>query len=155
MKRSLIIATLILSTLTFAHEGDCPYCKLSLVQNTKEMDNEVVVKFGNKKIEYRCLYCIVKDQKRYTSDLVVYAPSEKIGEPVVLKRFNGEWKAPEGAVFLNTFKKHAECAGLSRAFSSREAFDRYVAEKKIVDAKPLTLSEFVESVAKPKNSGTQ
>lgn len=149
MKRLLLIITLVLSSFAFSHEGDCPYCKMPLVQNTKDQDNEVVVKFGNKRIEYRCIYCVFKDQKRYKSDLVVYAPSEKVGEPVVLKRTEGKWSAPEGAVFLNTFKKHSDCAELSRAFSSKAAFEKYVADKKILDAKPLTLAEFIELVTKP------
>jgi hypothetical protein len=92
---------------------------------------------------------VIKDQKRYKSDLIVYAPSEKVGEPVVLKRTVGKWSAPEGAIFLNTFKKHSECAELSRAFSSRSAFDKYVADKKVVDAKPLTLTEFIDLAMKP------
>lgn len=146
-----ILGGLSLTSTASAHEAECPYCKMKLVQNTKQQDNEVVVKFGNKRIEYRCLYCVVKDQKRYRSDLIVYAPSEKVGEPVVLKRTDGKWTAPEKAVFLNTFKKHADCAELSRAFSSREAFDKYVADHKVADAKALSLTEFIEQVNKPTN----
>ena len=149
MKRIIFALLIMISAFAFSHEGDCPYCKMPLVQNTKDQDNEVVVKFGNKRIEYRCIYCVFKDQKRYKSDLIVYAPSEKVGEPVVLKRTDGKWSAPESAVFLNTFKKHSECAELSRAFSSKAAFEKYVADKKVVDAKPLTLTEFIDLVMKP------
>ncbi len=149
MKTLFLTLALCLSNTNLRHEGECPYCKMPLVQNTKEQDNEVVVKFGNKRIEYRCIYCVIKDQKRYKSDLIVYAPSEKVGEPVVLKRLEGKWVAPEKAVFLNTFKKHADCASLSRAFSSKEAFDKYVADNKLAEAKPLTLAEFIEVVNKP------
>lgn len=144
-----VIGTLGLAPIASAHEGDCPYCKMKLVQNTKEQDNEVVLKMGNKRIEYRCMYCVIKDQGRYKGDLVVYAPSEKVGEPVVLKRTGGKWAAPEGAVFLNTFKKHADCAALSRAFSSKAAFDAYVAKHKVEGAKALTFAEFAEAVTKP------
>ena len=144
-----VIAGLGLATPANAHEGDCPYCKLKLVQNTKEQDNEVVLKAGNKRIEYRCLYCVIKDQGRYKGDLIVYAPSEKVGEPVVLKRTGGKWTAPEGSVFLNTFKAHADCSALSRAFSSKAAFDTYIHAKGHHDAKPLTLEQFLVAVAKP------
>ncbi len=144
-----VIGTLGLAPIASAHEGDCPYCKMKLVQNTKEQDNEVVLKMGNKRIEYRCMYCVIKDQGRYKGDLVVYAPSEKVGEPVVLKRTGGKWIAPEGAVFLNTFKKHVDCSALSRAFSSKAAFDAYVAKHKVEGAKALTFAEFVEAVNKP------
>ncbi|MEQ1822825.1 MAG: hypothetical protein ABL949_09955 [Fimbriimonadaceae bacterium] len=143
-----ITSLLCTSTMAFAHEGDCPFCKLKLVQNTKDQDNEVVVKFGNKRIEYRCVTCVFKDQKRYKSDLIVYAPSEKVGEPVVLKRKEGVWSAPEGTVFINSFKKHADCSMLSRAFSSKDALDVYIKKNDIKDAKPLTLEEFAAAVAK-------
>jgi hypothetical protein len=62
-KKLRAVALLLLGALTLtstpllAHEGDCPFCKLRLVQNTKDADNEVVVKFGAKRIEYRCVYC--------------------------------------------------------------------------------------------------
>jgi hypothetical protein len=149
MKKLLILLlTICLGITAIAHEGNCPFCKMPLVQNTDKLDNEVVVKFGNKRIEYRCLYCIIKDQSRYKNDLVVYAPSEKIGEPVILKRTAGKWSAPEGAVFLNTFRKHAQCAELSRAFSSKAAFEKYVLDNKVADAKPLTLEELLALVAK-------
>ncbi len=104
---------------------------------------------GNKRIEYRCMYCVIKDQGRYKGDLVVYAPSEKVGEPVVLKRTGGKWTAPEGAVFLNIFNKHADCAALSRAFSSKAALDAYVAKHKVEGAKALTFAEFADAVTKP------
>ena len=142
-----------LSSIVSAHDADCPYCKLKIVQNTKDQDNEVVLKFGNKRIEYRCVYCVFKDQGRYKSDLVVYAPSEKVGEPVVLKRTNGKWSAPEGSVFLNTFAKHANCAELSRAFSKKDAFSDYAKKHGAETAKPLSLDEFLALVAKPVDSG--
>ena len=150
---AVLVGTLGIAATSAAHEGDCPYCKLKLVQNTKDQDNEVVVKFGNKRIEYRCVYCVVKDQARYKSDLVVYAPSEKVGEPVVLKRTDGKWSAPEGSVFLNTFTKHASCAELSRAFSTKDAFAQYAKKHGAEKAKPLTLSEFLALVIKPVDSG--
>jgi len=144
-----IVGALSLAPIASAHEGDCPYCKMKLVQNTKDQDNEVVLKAGNKRIEYRCIYCVIKDQGRYKGDLIVYAPSEKVGEPVVLKRTGGKWTAPEGAVFLNTFKNHADCAALSRAFSSKAAFDAYVAKHKLEGAKAFTFAEFAEVVTRP------
>jgi len=146
---SLISLASLVTPTSVRHEADCPYCKLKLVQNTEEQDNEVVLKFGNKKIEYRCLYCVVKDQKRYKADLILYAPSEKVGEPVVLKRVAGKWEAPKDAVFLNTFKKHADCAQLSRAFHHADGFAAFVAKNKIESAKPLTLDQFLAEVNKP------
>jgi hypothetical protein len=150
----VVVTTIGIAASSPAHEGDCPYCKLKLLQNTKDQDNEVVVKFGNKRIEYRCVYCVFKDQGRYKSDLAVYAPSEKVGEPVVLKRTGGKWTAPEGSVFLNTFTKHASCAELSRAFSTKEAFATYAKKRGAETAKPLSLDEFIAVVTKPANPGS-
>ena len=146
-----VLGTVGMSSMAMAHEGDCPYCKLKLVQNTKEMDNEVVLKVGNKRIEYRCLYCVIKDQKRYKGDLIVFAPSEKKGEPIILKRTDGKWTAPEGTVFLNSFKKHAACSALSRAFSSKAAFDKYASSNGHTGMKAMTWAEFADAVAKPAN----
>lgn len=154
MIRSLLLQfalTLAVATPVMAlpHEGDCPFCKLPRVQNTAEMDFEVVMKMGNKRIEFRCITCVFKDQGRYKSDLIVYAPSEKVGEPVILKRTAGKWTAPEGTLFLNTFTKHADCAVLSRTFTTKAAFDAYVLKHKVENAKALTLEEFLVQLAKP------
>ncbi len=146
-----VLGTLGMSTMASAHEGDCPYCKLKLVQNTKEQDNEVVLKTGNKRIEYRCVYCVFKDQKRYKGDLVVYAPSEKVGEPVVLKRTAGVWTAKEGTVFLNTFKNHTDCSALSRAFSSKEALAAYAKKHNVKEVQSLSLTQLIEAINKPAN----
>lgn len=149
MRALLFFLFLGLMAFAFAHEGDCPFCKLPLIQNTETADNEVVVKFGNKRIEYRCISCVIKDQARYKMDLVVYAPSEKVGEPVVMKRTAGKWSAPEAAVFLYEFTKHAECATVARAFSNKAAFEAYVAKSPKPTAKPLSLDEFVKLAMKP------
>ena len=144
-----VLATFGVTSIASAHDANCPYCKLKLMQNTKTQDNEVVVKVGKKRIEYRCMYCIVKDQGRYKGDLTVYAPSETKGKPIVLKRTGGVWSAPEGTVFLNTFKKHADCATLSRAFTSSDALDTYARAHNASDAKSLDMASFVKLVTKP------
>jgi hypothetical protein len=149
MKTLFTLLVLAITTWCVAHETDCPYCKLPVLQNTEQLDNEVVVKFGNKRIEYRCIACVILDQKRYTGDLIVYAPSEKIGEPVVIKRIAGKWSTSEGVVLINQFKKHADCAQLSRAFHSRNAFDAFVTKNQIVEPKALTLEQFLIEVLKP------
>lgn len=147
------LALAVLTGITPIHEADCPFCKLKLIQNTEEQDNEVVLKFGNKKIEYRCVFCVIKDQNRYKGDLVVYAPSETAGEPVILKRTDGKWTAPKGAVFINSFEKHLDCSAQSRAFSKIEAYEAYVKKHKIEKAKPLTLEELLQVILKPAKDG--
>lgn len=134
------------------HEVPCQFCKLVVVQNTETQDNEVVLQFGNKRIEYRCVYCAIADSGRYKGDIVVYAPSEKVGEPVIILRKEGKWTTrSENAVFINMFEEHPRCAELSRAFHTREAFDAYVVKHKIENPKALKLNELVETILKPKD----
>lgn len=144
---SLAFVALSVST-SKAHEAECPFCKLALVQNTDKVDNEVVMMFGNKKIEYRCIYCVFADQGRYKGDLTVNAPSEKKGAPIVIKRTGGVWTAPDSTVFLQQFKRHKNCASHSRAFTSKAAFDVYVKENGIADATAHTLAQELAEVAK-------
>lgn len=134
------------------HEVPCQYCKLMVVQNTETQDNEVVLQFGNKRIEYRCVYCAIADSPRYNMDIIIYAPSEKIGEPVIILRKDGKWSTrSEKAVFINSFKEHAHCAELSRAFHTKEAFDAYAEKHKVNEPKALKLDELVAAILKPKD----
>lgn len=146
----VLISILALSTprAVLAHEAPCPYCKLTLTQNTDKIDNEVAVLYGNKRIEYRCVYCAFADQGRYKGDLTIKAPGEKKGVSVILKRTGDKWSAPDSTVFLSSFRRHKTCAVESRVFSSRSAFDAYVKENGITDAKPLTLADELADVAK-------
>jgi hypothetical protein len=148
---ALVVSSLGLSPAALAHEVPCPLCGLKVVQATKTQDNEVVLRFGKKRIEYRCVYCALADAKKYDGDLFVYAPSETKGKPVILSRAAGRWSVvkvegerivpAEGAVFLNAFDGHKECAALSRAFHSQAGFDAY--KPKAKDAKSLTLDEML------------
>lgn len=149
---TIVVTTLAIVALYFttgkAHEAECPFCKLALVQNTDKIDNEVVLMYGNKKIEYRCIYCVFADQGRYKGDLMVHAPSETKGAPVIIKRTGDKWTAPDSTVFLNQFKRHKNCASHSRAFTSKAAFDAYVKANNIVDATAHTLAQEIAEVAK-------
>lgn len=157
---SKIVAFVLLGVPAFAaaHEVPCPFCGLKVVQGTKTQDNEVVLRYGKKKIEYRCVYCALADAKRYDGDLIVYAPSEAVGKPVLLQRTAGKWSVvkeadgklvpEEGVVFINDFKSHPKCAMLSRAFHTKAGFDKYTTDNRLKDAKALTLEEMVEAAEK-------
>jgi hypothetical protein len=150
--QSLVAATFVTSEFAMLHEVPCVYCKLMVVQNTETQDNEVVLQFGNKRIEYRCVYCAIADSTRYNTDIVIYAPSEKVGHPVIILRKDGKWSTrSEKAVFINMFKEHPQCAELSRAFHTKEAFDAYVAKHEIENPKALMLEQLVEAILKPKD----
>src|SRR5215207_7483853 len=75
-----------------AHETKCPYCRLDVVQDTADQDNEVPLKYGRKRIEYRCVFCALAQAKtEYKGDVTILAPSEIKGKPVVITRANGQW----------------------------------------------------------------
>ena len=127
-----------------AHEAKCPVCKLDVVQDTDKLDNEVALKFGRKRIEYRCVYCALTDAKNYKGDITILAPSELKGKPVVLTRTGDKWSVqPETAVFVSQKVNHRSCQLGYRALTNQAAFDKWVHANHdlLKDAKPLTLSE--------------
>src|SRR5687768_16794028 len=52
----------------WAHEADCPVCSLPVVQDTDKQDNEVKLRYGRKRIEYRCVYCAMSDAQSELKD---------------------------------------------------------------------------------------
>lgn len=130
-----------------AHEAQCPICKLDVVQDTDTLDNEVALRSGRKRIEYRCVYCALSDSKSYPGDITVLAPSELKGKPVVLSRKDGRWSvAPEGAVFVGRKVNHRSCQVGYRALTSKEAFAKWrqANAELLGDAQPLTLPQMLE-----------
>ena len=130
-----------------AHEAKCPVCKLDVVQNTDKQDNEVALKFGRKRIEYRCVYCALADAKNFQGDVTILAPSEVKDKPVLLTRKDGKWSAtPENAVFVGQKVNHRSCQLGYRALTNSAAFEKWVHENHALlgDAKPLTLEQLVE-----------
>lgn len=154
MKHSLILSgllatTFLAPTLVFAHEAPCPYCNMKITQDTPAQDNEVALKVGRKRIEYKCVFCALAEAvTEYQGDLSIAAPSEKKGEPVVLKRTADKWTAlPATAHFVSRDPlKHKMCDMQARAFSTKAAAQAYINAHKdeLADAKPLTLDEMVK-----------
>ena len=133
----------------FAHEAKCPYCKLDVVQDTKEQDNEVALKYGRKRIEYRCVFCAIAQAKSEfkNGDVTILAPSEVKGKPIVITRKEGKWSAqPEKPIFVAEKLNHKHCQIGYRAFTNKESFEKWVHanHEKLKDAKPKNLDELVE-----------
>lgn len=136
--------------VAFAHETPCPYCKMKVAQDTATQDNEVALRYGRKRIEYKCVWCAVADVNRSTykdSDVTILAPSEKKSQPVEIMRMGGKWMAPAGTVFLGVKASHKICQNTYRAFTNKAAFDAYVAKNQatVKGAAPLTLDQLVAS----------
>ncbi len=132
-----------------AHEANCPLCAMPVVQDTATTDNEVALKFGRKRIEYRCVFCALSEaQTDYKNgDVTIYAPSEKKGEPIAIKRVGGKWSAPEGTLFAAQKATHKVCPITYRAFASQAGFAAWVKahpEQFGKDAKPQTLEAMLE-----------
>jgi hypothetical protein len=153
MTRRLVLAGTVAAVVAalggsaHAHEATCPVCKLDVVQDTNTQDNEVALKFGRKRIEYRCVWCALKDAPTYNGDVTVLAPSEAKGKPVLLTRNGGKWSAtPPTAVFVGEKVNHRSCQIGYRAFSDRAGFEAH--QKKhpelLKESKPLTLEQLVE-----------
>ena len=137
----------------FAHEAPCPFCNMTITQDTPQEDNETVLKFGRKRVEYKCVYCALSEAAtEYEGDLSILAPSEKKGEPVLLKRTGSKWSASsEGVTFvMNQPLKHPVCQVQARAFSSKEAASAYLTanKDKLPQPRVLTLAEMVSATAK-------
>jgi hypothetical protein len=130
-----------------AHEAKCPICKLDVPQDTPTQDNEVAVRSGRKRIEYRCVGCAFNDAKTYTADISILAPSDVKGKPILLTRTGGKWTAqPESPVFVAAKVPHLRCPLGYRAFTSKASFDAWVRRNHDVvgDAKALSLDQMVE-----------
>ena len=157
---ALIVVALIGGALQMplqAHEAKCPHCELDVVQNTATQDNEVALKYGKKRIEYRCLMCAIADaNKSYKGDVTVLAPTELKEKPVQIVRKDGKWSAPEGIVVLGEKVKHRFCQTGYRVFTTKAAFDAHVQKNKVTlkDAVPITLDQLV-AIADQENKGDQ
>lgn len=150
LRRTFLAAAVFSATIfpilsASAHEADCPYCDRAITQDTATQDNETVLKYGKKRIEYKCVYCAVSEaQTEYSKgDLSIAAPSEKKGAPVLIKRVDGKWSAPSGVVFVADMPlKHKTCQVTARAFTSKSAAESYIKTKKLTTS-PITLAQLV------------
>ena len=128
-----------------AHETKCPYCRMDVVQDTKTEDNEVVLRYGNKRIEYRCVLCAIAQAKtKFKGDVTIIAPSTTKGKPITITRTGGKWAAPAGTVFVYQKGSHSKCQDLYRAAASEAAATGYAKAKGLSEAKNLSLTEMVE-----------
>lgn len=144
----LIVSLVSIPIPARAHETKCPFCRKPVVQDTADLDNEVALKFGKKRIEYRCVLCAIAEAKTaYTGDLTIVAPTETKGQSVTITRKDGKWSmTPETAVFVGHKVNHKICDLGYRAVTNAAAFDAWVAKHKrdLEGAKPLSLDEMVK-----------
>ena len=140
-----LLATGAWSIPALAHEADCPYCDMSITENTPTQDNKAALIQGKKRVSYKCVYCAVADAKsEYKGNLSISAPSEKKGRPVLIKRIGAKWSTlPATAAFVNPSKnlKHRVCQQQSRAFTTKAAAAAYA---KANNGEVVTLARLIE-----------
>lgn len=143
----------IFATPALAHDADCPYCKLKVTQDTPTQDNEVALRYGRKRIEYKCVFCAIAEVNNGVykdGDVTILAPSEVKGKPIPITRKEGKWSAPAGTVFVAVKASHKHCQTTYRAFTNKAGFDAHVKKNSALlqdAAAPLTLDQMV-AVAK-------
>lgn len=148
------VAAFSLAVPTLAHEAPCPYCKQTIVQDNDKQDNETVLKAGRKRIEYKCVFCALREAKTdYEGDLTILAPSEIKGEPIKLQRAAGQWTAAsDGVRFVAQKADHKICQVTYRAFTTEKSAQDYIAANKaqLPDAQLLTLAQMLDIVSETK-----
>lgn len=144
------------------HEAQCPRCKREVVQDTPRQDNEVAIRYGMKRIEYRCVSCALAEAlSEYKDDLTILAPSEVKGRPVLITRKSGRWSVlPKTAVFVGEGRGHAQCHVANRAFSGKAAFQAYIRRNAglLRNARPRTLGDMLQrapAIDPPKDAGKE
>jgi len=88
---------------------------------------------------------VAEANSEYKGDLSISAPSEKKGNPVVLKRTGGKWMAmPMTAAFVMPLGKvkHRTCQTQARAFRTKAAAQAYAAK---TGGRVTTLADLVAS----------
>lgn len=143
----LALALLGMGLAASAHIAPCPVCGQLIAQDTRTQDNETAIRYGHKRIEYRCLACALADAPRYSGDLTILAPSTVPGQPVRLTRKAGRWSVlPKTAVFLIGAAQDApQCWQANRAFRTPAACRAYQkAHPVFASARPLTLAELLQ-----------
>ena len=118
----------------------CAHCAMPIPRG-----DAVGVEMGGKKVMVRCMLCARDLAAQSPGAARVTGPTEDPARPLAMvSNDRGEWTSnlPD-VVFLEVEGDHALCNRWSRAFTSRGAFDVYVAaHPEYKDAKPLTLAEW-------------
>lgn len=131
------------STRAMAANAKCPECEMP-----NEKGTAVTLKQGRKTTRYRCTYCALDQaQNDIKGDLTIFAPTEKAGRNVVIKRVRGKWFATPGASFVAAQKmRHRVCPETFRAFSTRAAAQSYIAKNRglVGNVAPLSFAQMLK-----------
>lgn len=131
-----------MSGMGWMNMGECSHCSIALPESGPW---GATVSAEGWTMTVRCLMC-ARDMAGETPGRgIIRASTEDPNRLLVLiSDEEGNWKSNiEDVVFLEKFGDHPECSDWSRAFTSRVAFDKYVAANpEYKDVKPLSLNEW-------------
>lgn len=130
--------------------AECHHCSLPLPEGADAWQVSTVTVQGVT-MRLRCALCARDYALETPGEAVIQIATEDQYRPVVLltDEKGDYWTKDRDAIFLEAEAGHAGCHDWSRGFTSRAAFDRFVAANpEYKGAKPLTLAEFMDREGK-------
>jgi hypothetical protein len=131
-----------MSGMGWMNMGECAHCSIALPDGGPW---GATVSADSWTMTVRCLMCARDMAGETPGRAIIRAATEDPGRLLVLiSDEEGNWKSNiKGVVFLEKFGDHPECSEWSRAFTSRVAFEKYVAANpEFKNSKPLSLDEW-------------
>jgi hypothetical protein len=133
-----------MSGMGWMNMGECAHCSISLPDGQPW---GATVFAEGWTMTVRCLMCARDMSGETPGRAIIRASTEDPNRLLVLiSDEEGNWTSNiKDVVFLEKFGDHPECSNWSRAFTSRAAFDKFVAANpEFKDDKPLTLVEWAQ-----------
>jgi hypothetical protein len=124
--------------------ADCHHCSMPLPTGEEAWRNSTVTADGWT-MRVRCALCARDMSAETKGRAVLHLATEDPNRPLVaISDERGDLTTDlTGAVFLESEETHATCHQWSRAFTSRAAFDRYVAANpEYKDARPIPFADW-------------
>lgn len=131
-----------MSGMGWMNMGECAHCSIALPEGQPW---GATVFADGWTMTVRCLMCARDMSSETPGRAIIRAATEDPNRLLVLiSDEEGNWTTNiKDVVFLEKFAEHPECSAWSRAFTSRAAFDTYVAANpEYKDDKPMTLVEW-------------
>lgn len=133
-----------MSGMGWMNMGECAHCSIALPEGQPW---GATVFAEGWTMTVRCLMC-ARDMAGETPGRAIIRAATEDPERllVLISDEEGNWTSNvKDVVFLENFGDHPECSNWSRAFTSRAAFDKYVAQNpEFKEMKPLALAEWAQ-----------
>lgn len=131
-----------MSGMGWMNMSECAHCSIPLPDSNPW---GATVTANGWTMTVRCLMCARDMASETPGRAIIRAATEDPNRLLVLiSDEEGNWTTNiKEVVFLEKFGEHPECTGWSRAFTSRQAYEKYISENsEYKDMKPLTLTQW-------------